>query len=202
MRYLLVGLLFLAGCSPSVAPSQSPPVGNSSAPSVAGSASPSPTCSPIGGTAAPCSPDEYARVEAQNKLVNEAIAVYRRWNKESSRLYRVGGTTSVTPEMAATTAGESQKSVLAIFQDARAAGIRATSGAIRIVRIEPHGTTEERGGVALRACIDGSSLTFEKDGKRIGTGSLATEDLVMKPVDGQMKMWSARSWKVKSCTAS
>lgn len=202
MRYLLVGLLLLAGCSPTQVPTDSPSAVAPSGVTTTPTPEPTPTCSPIGGTPSPCSPDEYAKVEAQNKLVNEAIAVYRRWNKESNRLYRVGGTTSVTPEMAATTAGESQKSVLAIFQDARAAGIRATSGAIRIVRIEPHGTTEERGGVALRACIDGSSLTFEKDGKRIGTGSLATEDLVMKPVDGQMKMWSARSWKVKSCTAS
>lgn len=137
MRYLLVGLLFLAGCSPSVAPSQSPPVGSSSAPSVAGSASPSPTCSPIGGMAAPCSPDEYAKVEAQNKLVNEAIAVYKRWTKERTRLYRTGGTNTVTPEMSATTAGEAQSSALGIFKDLKAAGVRAQSGSLRVIAAGP-----------------------------------------------------------------
>lgn len=198
MRYLLVGLLFLAGCSPSVAPSQSPPVGNSSAPSVAGSASPSPTCSPIGGTAAPCSPDEYARVEAQNKLVNEAIAVYRRWEKESNRLYRAGGTTKATPEMTATTTGAFQKSVLSIFSDVKRSGIRAVSGQVIIANLVASPTLSNE--VMISVCRDGRSLKFERSGKAISQGVIAAEDIAARRIDGVVKLWSVKSEVVKSCS--
>ncbi len=200
MRYLLVGLLFLAGCSPSVAPSQSPPVGSSSAPSVAGSASPSPTCSPIGGMAAPCSPDEYAKVEAQNKLVNEAIAVYRRWNKESNRLYRAGGTLKVTPEMEATTTDQAQKSALALFRDLRAGGVRAVSGSAKLVSIGPRDAEVKAGEVALKTCVDGTSFRFAASGKTISRGVVATEQLLLKPVDGQLKLSWVRAVKAEKCT--
>lgn len=200
MRYLLVGLLFLAGCSPSVAPSQSPPVGSSSAPSVAGSASPSPTCSPIGGMAAPCSPDEYAKVEAQNKLVNEAIAVYRRWTKENSRLYRVGGTRNITPEMEVTTAGEFRKSALLTFSDIKAAGIRAVSGDIKIVSIGPDlGVEDVTGQAAIVACLDGRSMRLEQRGRAFRAGVTFVEHVVAKTIDGDMKLWAVRSSEVKSC---
>lgn len=200
MRYLLVGLLFLAGCSPSVAPSQSPPVDSSSVPSVAGSASPSPTCSPIGGTAAPCSPDEYARVEAQNKLVNEAIAVYKRWTKESNRLYRTGGTQKLTPEMRETTAGEFQKSALGVFLDLRSAGIRAVSGELKILSILPtQGSEPSTSGVAITACVDGRSQKFEQRGRKFRNGVIFEEDIVVKTIGGQMRLWSAMSGEVEKC---
>ena len=74
MRYLLVGLLLLAGCSPTQVPTDSPSAVAPSGVTTTPTPEPTPTCSPIGGTPSPCSADEYAKVEAQNKAQNDALA--------------------------------------------------------------------------------------------------------------------------------
>lgn len=199
MRYLLVGLLLLAGCSPAASPTQSPTANTPSTPGVAASPSPSPTCSPIGGTASPCSPEEYAEVEAQNKRVNEAIAVYRRWEKESNRLYRTGGTTKVTPEMAATTDGDFRKSVLSIFTEVKRGGIRATTGQVKIATLVAAPTSPVE--ITLNVCRDGRSLEFKRAGKTISRGVIAVEDIVAKRSGDVVKLWSVKSEVVTSCPA-
>ena len=202
MRYLLVGLLLLAGCSPTQVPTDSPSAVAPSGVTTTPTPEPTPTCSPIGGTPSPCSPDEYAKVEAQNKLVNEAIAVYKRWTKERTRLYRTGGTNTVTPEMSATTAGEAQSSALGIFKDLKAAGVRAQSGSLRVIAVGPivaEGTPSD--GVVIRACVDGTSLKFVREGKSVNTGVKFEEDITFRSINGGLRMWSVASESVKSCAA-
>lgn len=200
MRYLLAWVLLLVGCTQTVAPSVSPssqlspPVG-SVVPSV-----PSPTCSPIGGEPRPCSAEEFAKTQEQNKLTEEAIALYRRWTKESTRLYRAGGTTKATPEMLATTAGNFRGSVLGIFQDLKAARAQAVSGEVKVIAIGPDpGAASTPGAAAIRACLDARSLKFHRNGKFMRDGVMFVEYVVAKPVNGELRLWSASSEGVTKC---
>lgn len=200
MKYLLVLVLLLVGCTQTVTPSTSqsaqptPPMPATSTPSA------DPTCSPMGGTPYPCSADEHQKVQEQNRLTEEAIALYRRWTKESTRLYRAGGTTKTTPEMLATTAGEFRKSVLAIFRDLRNARAKAVSGELRIMTIGPDlkDNLEPR-SAAIRACVDARSISLEREGKKLRSGTIFVEYAIAKMVEGELRLWSVSSGKVESC---
>lgn len=200
MKYLLVLVLLLVGCTQTVAPSAS----QSAQPTLPtpGTLTPSadPTCLPMGGTPYPCSADEYQKVQEQNRLTEEAIALYRRWTKESTRLYRAGGTTTATPEMLATTAGEFQKSVLAIFRDLKKARAKAVSGKLRILTIGP-GTKDgiESNSVAIRACVDARSIRLERDGSKLRDGTIFVEYFTARMVRGQLRLWSVSSGEVEAC---
>ena len=126
--------------------------------------------------------------------------MYRRWNKESNRLYRAGGTLKVTPEMEATTTDQAQKSALALFRDLRAGGVRAVSGSAKLVSIGPRDAEVKAGEVALKTCVDGTSFRFAASGKTISRGVVATEQLLLKPVDGQLKLSWVRAVKAEKCT--
>lgn len=199
MRCLVVMLLLvLVGCTQPVSPPPSSPAVAPSSPSV--SPTPTPTCSPMGGTPRPCSREEYQKVEEQNRLTEEAIALYRRWIKESTRLYRAGGTDKPTKEMLATTAGKFRGSVLGIFQDLRSARVHAASGEVKVATIGPDLDAEAApDGVAIAACLDARSLRFQRNGKTIRHGTTAAEDVVAKKVNGQLRLWSVRSGEVASC---
>lgn len=200
MKYLLVLLLLLAGCTPTVAPSTGPS-GSPSAVSSADPPSPSPTCSPMGGTPRACSQQEYERTQEQNRLTEEAIALYRRWIKESTRLYRAGGTSKATPEMKAIMAGDFQRSALGVFQDLQAARTRAVSGEVKIVTIGPDSGADVRPGTAaITSCLDARSLKLQqRGGKTIKNGTLAVEDVLAKIVDGRVLLWSVQSGEAESC---
>lgn len=199
MRCLVVMLLLvLVGCTQPVSPPPSSPAVAPSSPSV--SPTPTPTCSPMGGTSRPCSREEYQKVEEQNRLTEEAIALYRRWIKESTRLYRAGGTDKPTKEMSNILAGEALQSGLRIFQDLKAFGARATTGEVKIVTVGPESGKAVRDGVAIQSCIDGTSLRFERSGKLVRRGTLATEHLVLKPTSGGLKIWTATSEEAASCS--
>lgn len=205
MKYLLVLVLLLVGCTQTVTPTGSPnasasPGGQPSASSVEpGSPNATPTCSPMGGTPYGCTPDEFTKVEEQNRLTEEAIALYRRWIKESTRLYRAGGTNKATAEMKAIMAGDALKSGLGIFQDMEKAGIRATSGQVKIVHVGPNSSPAKEGSVAIQSCIDGRSLKFVRAGKTISRGTTARENVVLRTVNGHLKLWTATSEEVTSC---
>ena len=200
MKYLLALLLLLAGCTQTVAPSTGPTSQLPSAPS-SGTATPSatPICSPMGGTPVPCSAEEYRKVEEQNRLTEEAIALYRRWTKESTRLYRAGGTNKATPEMLATTAGEFQASALGIFRRAKAKGVRAAAGELKIVQIQPDHESSRPGIPAIQTCVDGRSLQFQSGTKVIGNGTVAKEYITAKRVNGALRLWSIESEVVAAC---
>lgn len=200
MRYLLVMLLLLAGCTQPVAPSPSSSSSSTTTSAAPPTPTPSPVCSPTGGTPRACSPEEVEKTEKQNRLTEEAIALYRRWTKESTRLYRAGGTDKPTKEMLATTAGEFQGSVLGIFQDIKSAHIRAVAGEIIIVSIGPHsGTAPAAGSTGIVACMDSRSLKFERGGKPIRDGILFKEYVVAKLIKEELRLWDVSSEVVKSC---
>ena len=200
MRYLLVMLLVLAGCTQPVAPSPSSSSSSTTTSAVPPTPTPSPVCTPMGGTPRACSPEEFEKTEKQNRLTDEAIALYRRWTKESTRLYRAGGTDKPTKEMLATTAGAFRGSVLGIFQDIRAAQIRAASGEIRIVDIgaDP-GASSVAGGAQIVACMDSRSFRFERKGKPVRNGIFFKEYVVAKLVRGELRLWDVSSEVVESC---
>lgn len=148
----------------------------------------------------PCSAEEYQKVEEQNRLTEEAIALYRRWTKESTRLYRAGGTNKATPEMRQIMAGDALKSGLGIFQDLKAARAKAVSGEVKIINIGPDPSVEATlGSAAVLACVDSRSLRFERDGKLLRSGVMFEEHVTVRPVEGELRMWTATSRKVDSC---
>ena len=199
MRCLVVMLLLvLVGCTQPVSPPPSSPTVAPSSPSV--SPTPTPTCSPMGGTPRPCSREEYQKVEEQNRLTEEAIALYRRWTKESTRLYRAGGTDEPTKEMLATTAGEFRKSALGVFRDLKSAGVKATTGEVQIVQIGVDVSAPAIPGMpAVSACLDGRSLKFQRNGKFLRDGIAFKEYIVAKPISGQLRLWSVSSEVVETC---
>lgn len=202
MRYL-VGLLLvvLVGCTQPVTPSPSSSAAGPPSPSMPPSPSASPTCSPMGGTPRPCSPEEYQKTEEQNRLTEEAIALYRRWTKESTRLYRAGGTDKPTKEMLAITAGDFRGSVLGIFQDIKAAQVRALKGEVKVITIGPDGESpKDIKDVSIKACLDSRSLRFFRNGKHIRDGAMFFERVVARRIDGKLMLWSARSGSVDTCT--
>lgn len=198
MKYLLVLLLLLAGCTPTVAQSTGPS-GSPSAVSSADPPSPSPTCSPMGGTPRACSQQEYERTQEQNRLTEEAIALYRRWIKESTRLYRAGGTSKATPEMKATTAGEFQESALRIFQRMNNNGIRAVSGELQLIEIGPDPASTKPSAPAIQTCVDGRTLQFRAGSKNAGNGTMTREYVIATKVSGQLRLWSIDSEVVSTC---
>lgn len=205
MRCLVVMLLLvLVGCTQPVSPPPSssaigPPSSASAQPSPSGS----PTCSPMGGTPRPCSSEEYQKTEEKYRLTEEAIALYRRWTKESTRLYRVGGTEKPTKEMLATTAGDFQKSALGVFRNLKAAGVRAAAGQVKAVAIGPNLDVHvDDGEVAIVACMDSRSLKFVRNGKVIRRGALFVEYVVASPVQGGLRLTSVSSGGVTKCSGS
>ncbi len=202
MRYL-VGLLLvvLVGCTQPVTPSpSSSAIGPPSSPSMPSSPSANPTCSPMGGTPRPCSPEEFQKTEEQNRLTEEAIALYRRWIAESTRLYRAGGTDKPTKEMRSILAGEALQSGLAVFQDLKQSKATAISGELKLLKSGADlDVSAPTGGVAISTCVDGRSLVFQRNGKPISKGPLFAEHVVAKPVDGRLLLWSVSSELVKSC---
>lgn len=205
MRYL-VGLLLvvLVGCTQPVTPSpSSSAIGPPTSPSMPSSPSAGPTCSPMGGTPRPCSPEEFQKTEEQNRLTEEAIALYRRWTKESTRLYRAGGTNKPTREMLATTAADFQKSALGVFRNLKAAGVRAAAGQVKAVAIGPNLDVHvDDGEVAIVACMDSRSLKFVRNGKLIRRGALFVEYVVAGPVQGDLRLTSVSSGGVTKCSSS
>lgn len=205
MKYL-VGLLLvvLVGCTQPVEPSpSSSAIGPPPSVSAPSSPSASPTCSPMGGTPQPCSPEDYQKTEEQNRLTEEAIALYRRWIKESTRLYRAGGTDKPTKEMLAITAGDFRGSVLGVFQDIRAAQVRAVKGEVKIVTVGPDSEpSKEPESASIKACLDARSLSFVRNGKHIRDGAMFFERVVAKRIDGKLMLWSARSGSVDTCQIS
>ena len=200
MRYLLVMLLVLAGCTQPVAPSPSTSSSTTTTSAAPPTPSPSPVCTPMGGTPRACSPEEFEKTEKQNRLTDEAIALYRRWTKESTRLYRAGGTDKPTKEMLATTAGDFRSSALGVFQELRGARVRAVSGEVKIIRIGVDSQVAETPeSVALRACMDGRSLIFQRNGKTVRTGIIFAEYFVARVVEKDLRLWSVSSEVLEAC---
>lgn len=200
MRYLLVMLLLLAGCTQPVAPSPSSSSSSTTTSAAPPTPTPSPVCSPTGGTPRACSPEEVEKTEKQNRLTEEAIALYRRWTKESTRLYRAGGTDKPTKEMLATTAGEFRNSALEVFQELRAARVKAVSGEVKIVKIGvDHRVAQTSESVAISACMDGRSLTFQRDGKTVRRGIVFAEHFVARLVERELRLWTVSSEVLKEC---
>lgn len=200
MKYLLVLVLLLVGCTQTVTPSTSQSAQPTSPMPATSTPSADPMCSPMGATPYPCPADEHQKVQEQNRLTEEAIALYRRWTKESTRLYRAGGTTKATSEMLATTAGEFRASALGVFQDIRATRARAVSGELKIVTIGPDLKAKVAPGTAaITTCVDARSLKFYRDGKKLRNGAVFSEDVIAQLVDGKLKLWSAYSEGVESC---
>lgn len=201
MRYVLVALVVLAGCAQSVSPSPGSSAVSGSSPVVSAGPGADLTCVPMGGTPRPCSPEEFRETEEQNRLTEEAIGLYRRWIKESTRLYRAGGTNKPTKEMLEIMAGEALDSGLAIFRDLKSARAKAVSGALTVVRVGPDvksGVGAE--AVAIVSCVDGRSLRFKRGEEDVSRGPVFSEHVVARPVDGRLLLWSASSELEESCS--
>ncbi|WP_377103174.1 hypothetical protein [Propionicimonas sp. T2.31MG-18] len=158
-------------------------------------------CTPeAGGAEFSCSQQQYDEMVAKDKLYAEAEAVYRRFLQEDLRISRTGGTESATSVLLETTAEAFLKKALEGYRQDRAEGLSARGGD-RVVRSIERLAGVSKGGslVALRACVDASSVTVYKAGKYVGKGLVTRDDLYFKRIGSALKVIGADGSEVSSC---
>jgi len=158
MIRILIAALLLAGCTQT--PVTSPTTG---APS---SAAPTPTytCSPAGGTPAPCSKEEYDKAQAENALIAEAEAVYRKYFDENVRIFKAGGSSKPTRVLSQTTTGTFLDQAMQDYRDVKKANLRGT-GQAKIKILKPRMDVQKDGSIAaLDVCTDATALVFKHKG--------------------------------------
>lgn len=182
----LFAACLLAGCQPAAPPPT--PV-------------PTYACTPeAGGAEFSCSQQQYDEMVAKDKLYAEAVAVYRRFLQEDLRISRTGGTDSATSVLLETTAEAFLKKALEGYRQDRAEGLSARGGD-RVVRSIERLAGVSKGGslVALRACVDASSVSVYKAGKYVGKGLVTRDDLYFKRIGSALKVIGADGSEVSSC---
>lgn len=186
---VLLGGFVLAGCQP-VLPSPSPV--------------PTWRCTPeAGGEEFDCSQRQYDEMVAKDKLYAEAEAVYRRFLAEDLRISRAGGTEAATDELLATTAGDFLARALDGYRRDRAEKLTVEHGTRVVMSLKRMiGVSKAGSLVALRACLDASSVKVYRSGKYVGRGLITEDDLYFGKVDAQLRLIGADGKEVSSCESS
>lgn len=182
----VVAACLLTGCVPPV-PTPSP--------------LPSYRCTPeAGGAEFDCSQKQYDDMVAKDKLYAEAEAVYRRFLAEDVRIAREGGVSEPTEELLATATGAFLDDVLAGYRDDKGQGITIRGGD-RIIKSLARlpGVAKAGSSVALRVCVDSTSVDVFRAEQRVGSGLITSDDLYFGRADGVLKILGADGKEVKSC---
>jgi hypothetical protein len=183
---IIVAACLLTGCQPP-APPPSP--------------LPSYRCTPeAGGAEFDCSQKQYDDMVAKDKLYAEAEAVYRKFLAEDIRIAREGGVAEPTEQLLATATGAFLDDVMAGYRDDEAQGITIRGGD-RIVKSLARlvGVAKAGSSVALRVCVDSSSVEVFRAEQRVGSGLITSDDLYFGRADGALKILGADGKEVKSC---
>ena len=165
-------------------------------------ATPSFSCTPVaGGTPYPCYENQYQETAAQNKLYEQAEAVFRKFNAENERIYRAGGVREPTPVILETTTGKALDSAMSNYQDLLNDGIRLVSGNSRVAWIKRIPDLVQDGSEAtIEVCSDISEEVMQAKGKkRYKVGQDKDERYYLSTVDGRLKLGMVEYKWVKTC---
>ncbi|MFT4296665.1 MAG: hypothetical protein QM582_14760 [Micropruina sp.] len=187
--------VMIAGCTPT-----STPTASGSASSVVPSASPSPTCSPAGGTPRPCTQQEYDQTQEQNRLIEQAEAVYRAYWKENVRLYRSGGTSTATAVLKDTLVGQALDGVMKLYRQLKTRGSKAKGGTFDIVAVTPTpDVTKDGSAVSLDVCWRTKGVKLETGNTRAPVDATVLEASYYRISNGKLKIFAFASKQVGSC---
>ena len=162
---------------------------------------PSYRCTPeAGGAEFHCSQKQYVDMVAKDKLYAEAEAVYRKFLAEDIRIARGGGVSEPTEELLATATGAFLNDLMAGYREDKSQGITVRGGD-RMVKTLTRlvGVAKAGSSVALRVCVDSSSVEVFRAEKRVGSGLITSDDLYFGRADGVLKILGADGEEVKSC---
>lgn len=165
-------------------------------------ATPSWSCTPVaGGTPYACYEHQYQQTSAQNKLYEEAEAVYRKFNAEDERIYRLGGVARPTSVLRETLAHEALDSVMTNYEDLRSDGSRLAEGHFATAWIKRQPDNLKAGSIAtLWVCNDISSTVVQQnDGSREQVGQDLRAHVYMVEESDKLKIGSFSSEWVKTC---
>lgn len=195
MKYLLVLVLLLVGCTQAVTPSSSPSGPSSATPES------SPTCSPAGGEPRPCTPGEYADIEDQNRLIAQAEAVYRAYWKENVRLQKAGGTKSQTPALKRVLAQPALDQAMEVYRELKSDGARAVGGTWKLLKLTPQPTRTVEGSVtSLSVCWRTVGVSFVTARDKFPSGTVTVvESAFFKHVGHELMLFHVTSKKVSKC---
>lgn len=182
---LAASCVLLWGCTEAPRPSTPPP----------SPVAPTPTfsCTPeAGGAAYECSQFDYEQMVAKDKLYAEAEAVYRKFAAEDERILRAGGANEATPILLLTATGPFLADSLAIYRSMAEKGRHLSGGEVKLVRIERVPDAQKQGSVvAIRVCVDLSSVTIVENGRSIGPGVKGSDLLYFIREGGRLMILGA-----------
>jgi hypothetical protein len=164
-------------------------------------ATPSWSCTPVaGGTPYACYEHQYQQTSAQNKLYEEAEAVYRKLNAEDERIYRAGGVKEPTPVIEESYTESMLTSAMADYIELANSRTRMVRGEFKIAWIK-RVLEQTNGSVAvLTVCSDISDVWLKTgDGKERSLGQDGMETLYFVPSAPTLRIANATSEWVKSC---
>lgn len=189
---VLVACVALAGCSggggaPAAAPSTPRP-----------SASGGYTCTPVGGTPAPCTSAQHDQEQAQLALTEDAKAVYQQLFAELAALQRAG-TATPSAELTARAGGPylaAQQAQLAKLGELKA----KMTGDVRIASLQPAPGAAARGfDAALTVCVDATKARVVAGGKELKKGQLVAETVYFRRDGDALKAWDAEKLDPGAC---
>ena len=186
----VAALCLLSACTPTTIPTPSP--------------APSYRCTPeAGGDEFDCTPAQYDEMVAKDKLYAEAEAVYRRFLAEDMRIARSGGVTEPTKELLETTSGAFLKNAMNEYRSNLKERITIEGGDREIKSLTRLAGLSKAGSVvAIRSCVDATSIRVLKNGKYLGQGLVTRDDLYFSRVDSRLKIIGADGKEVESCEAA
>lgn len=187
--------MVLTGCGPAAPPTSGTPTVVGTGPTAAAT----PLCTPeAGGSATPCTQQQYEEMKKLDALYAEAEDVYRRFVAEDVKLLHSGGLAE--GPVLDLIAGPMVDRYSARRKEQHAVQVTMT-GDLKISFVERlPGRTHEGSEVALFSCLDGSGMTgFGPTGKNLGSGDVVAYNTYFKRVDKTLKIWWDEGQKVASC---
>lgn len=179
----------LAACVPTTSPTTSSPA-------------PSYQCTPeAGGSATPCSQQQYDDMKRKDALYAEAETVFRRLTAEDERTAKLGGADELTPEYEALLGTEELRTQqTAILRADKKDGVRMISGAFKIewIRRRP-GVSMNGSVVSLEGCVDMASAVYVEKGKPGFHGDVLVETIHFGPVEGSLRAVQYQFRAVTKC---
>ncbi len=171
--------------------------------------SPTPTPSPVpsyrctpeaGGDEFDCTQAQHDEMIAKDRLYAEAEAVYRRYLAEDMRIARDGGVREPTEALLDATSGAFLENAIAEYRSnlkekiTIEGGEREVKSLTRLVGLSKAGSI-----VAIRSCVDATSIRVLKNGKYVGRGLVTQDDLYFGLIDSHLKIIGADGRELESC---
>jgi len=179
----------LAGCAGDDAASSRPTA----------SSTPTYLCSPAGATPSPCTPEQYALLEAQAQLAEQAKEVYRRLFNETTALQRQGGSKTPSAELSNVAGGPYLAGQQATLTKLAETGSKVT-GEVKLKTLaRVPGASEHGYEAALRVCVDATKAQVVQGTKTVSKGQLVAEVVYFKREDAALKAWDAEKADPATC---